>query len=899
MHDEGPIPAGARSPEEIRKRRVHRFLGEAQVMAQLDHPGIVPLHGLGIDPKGRAYFTMRLVHGDDLSHVIARAHEGDSNWTPARLVEVLVKVAETLAYAHSKGVVHRDLKPDNVRVGRFGAVYVLDWGLARLEGRDDEESARMRAPSGTETAMVRTDVASLANASPDARLLTLDGDTVGTPAYMPPEQAEGDLSKVGPQSDVYAVGAMLYQAISGSPPYVATGSHVSPYAVLAMVLTAPPVPLRERKPDTPPELLAICERAMARDRGQRYATMQELADDLRAFLEGRVVRAYQTGAVAELRKWIARNRTTAVLVATVLMLVVVGSVLGTIVIGGKNRTLAATNEDLEEAVWSAEAATELADRRASEVRRLADGRLLEMLRRKAEELWPLSIELVEEYESWISDASELTARLAVHEQTLATLRERALEYTDADAQRDRETHPLSWKVRSEEEIRAKEIEILEAALVGEASGTRALEGADPEFRPPTYSPRELQQRIDARDVGIAAMRAAISSRRTWVLPDDEDQWQHDALAALVDGLHELLEGETNSIPELRERIRRAREIHAATVEDEAAQRRWKTAIASIGDLDQCPRYGGLELQPIPGLLPLRRDPASKLWEFAHLQSGKPAEIDERDEARRYRITEETGIVLVLIPGGQAVIGAQNSDPSAPNFEDRRLPRTESPVHELTLNPYFLSKYEMTQGQWRRVMGDNPSAFRADNPRVWHIYFNATHPVENLPWGDADRAVRRLGLALPTEVQWEYGARAGTTTSWWSGADPGLLPRVANRVDKSANRAGGQYDEARKDGATDDGIPAHGSVDVLAPNPFGLHNVHGNVWEWCRDRYGWYGDPTEPGTGERLSYQVDVHVARGGSFSNNPGHARSAFRNLVVPGGQGLVGLRPSLDLTAR
>jgi len=284
-----------------------RFLEEAQVTSQLDHPGIVPVHELGVDAGGRVYFTMKLVKGEDLRAVFDQvADPADEEWTRTRALNVLLRVCEAMAFAHEKGVVHRDLKPANIMVGRFGETYVMDWGLARILGEDDPRDLRLDADL-TSKSVVRSERQDEAAGTPDSPLLTMDGHVVGTPAYMPPEQAEGRLEDVGPPSDVYAMGAITYQLLSGQMPYVKPGTRVSPRTILARVLDGPPEPIKSLEPNVPSELAAICDKAMARESGDRYPTMAALADDLRAFLDVRVVAAYETGSWAELKKWVRRN----------------------------------------------------------------------------------------------------------------------------------------------------------------------------------------------------------------------------------------------------------------------------------------------------------------------------------------------------------------------------------------------------------------------------------------------------------------------------------------------------------------------------------------------------------------------------------------------------------------
>ena len=301
-------------------RLLDRFLSEAQITGQLDHPNIVPVHELGVWEDGRTYFTMRLVNGEDLSKIYARVREASDGWTRERALGVLLKVCEAVSYAHSKGVVHRDLKPSNVMVGKFGEVYVMDWGLARVLGASDQHDLRLRPQLPLPTSAVRTRRASERSDNPDSPLMTMDGDVVGTPSYMAPEQARGELARVGAHSDVYSIGAMLYELLAGIAPYTPDSGRASAHTILAAVLHGPPRSLGEMAVSAPDELVSIVERAMSRDVAQRYSCTVELADDLRAYLEGRVVAAHRTGFVTRATKWVRRNRTLAASAAVAVVL---------------------------------------------------------------------------------------------------------------------------------------------------------------------------------------------------------------------------------------------------------------------------------------------------------------------------------------------------------------------------------------------------------------------------------------------------------------------------------------------------------------------------------------------------------------------------------------------------
>ena len=359
----------------VDQSKLTRFLEEAQITGQLDHPGIVPVHELGMDTHGRCFFTMRLVKGRDLKDVFDAIHQTTpvtdaelKTWNRNRALWAVHRVCETMAFAHSKGVIHRDLKPANIMVGRFGETYVMDWGLAKILGREDSADVRLRQVENASVSLVNTDRRRDSELDPDSPMVTMFGDVMGTPAYMAPEQAGRIMEKVGTQSDVYSIGAILYHLLTGRAPYTEPDQRLAPSVVLMKVLAGPPPRIHTLRKNVPVELAAICEKAMAYSRKKRYQTVLELADDLSAFLEGRVVGAYETGSIAEFRKWVERNKAFAGALACALIVLIAA-------LSGISYLTATTNANLEDKNQELQASKLEAERnaeRAVENERVAD-----------------------------------------------------------------------------------------------------------------------------------------------------------------------------------------------------------------------------------------------------------------------------------------------------------------------------------------------------------------------------------------------------------------------------------------------------------------------------------------------------------------------------------------------
>ncbi len=282
--------------------RLRRFQREVQLSGQLEHPSIVPVHDLGGD-EAHPYYTMRYVRGRSLAEALRE------DPTPAgrlRLLPHFLDVCNAMAFAHDRRIIHRDLKPANVILGSYGETMVIDWGLAKVQGEKDDSDRRL----AEELRQIQT--------ADDSQ--TVFGAALGTPAYMAPEQALGRLDEIDHQSDLYSLGAMLYELLTGFPPF--SGGH--PHRVMLRVVEEPLTPVRTRAPDAPPELAAIAEKALQKDKRLRYASCAELAADVTAWLSGGKVSTYAYSNWELVRRFVRRNR-LAVSAALIVLLALVGT----------------------------------------------------------------------------------------------------------------------------------------------------------------------------------------------------------------------------------------------------------------------------------------------------------------------------------------------------------------------------------------------------------------------------------------------------------------------------------------------------------------------------------------------------------------------------------------------
>jgi serine/threonine-protein kinase len=302
-----------------------RFLLEAEITGGLEHPGIVPVYGLGTYGDGRPYYAMRFIRGDSLKAAIERFHAADGWKDPGgrslelrQLLRRFLDICNAIEYAHSRGVLHRDIKPGNVIVGRHGETLVVDWGLAKAQGQTD--------------ALESPDERPLVPSSASGSAETLPGSALGTPAYMSPEQARGDLEHLGPRSDVYSLGATLYCLLTGRPPV----EHDDMGAVLRAVQQGDFPPPRSLDPSLDRALEAVCLKAMALRPEDRYGSARELAEDVERWTADEPVTAWPEPVARRARRWARRHKPLVACAAVLLAATVIALIAGTVLLSRAN-----------------------------------------------------------------------------------------------------------------------------------------------------------------------------------------------------------------------------------------------------------------------------------------------------------------------------------------------------------------------------------------------------------------------------------------------------------------------------------------------------------------------------------------------------------------------------------
>ncbi len=718
-----------------------RFDVERDALSLMDHPHVARVLDAGITDAGRPYVAMELVSGLPIDQYCAT-----NALTLHERVRLFIDVCHAVQHAHQKGVIHRDIKPSNILVRSVDGrpvPKVIDFGLAKaLDGND------RLAPGATRW-----------------------GQVLGTPEYMSPEQADPRGLPVDARTDVYSLGAVLYELLTGDFPVGrATLEDARFEEVLRRILKddveAPSkrlstrlaagdlaswVDARDASRDTRAlrgDLDWIVLKALERDPELRYASPSELAADLQRHLKGEPVEAGPPSTLYRMRKFVQRNKTWVATGSLVLLLLVVGLIV--------SLTLWFQAVDALERVEA-----------------FVAGGIVQA----EEDLWPLHPDQVPAMDRWLEEAEDV--------------------------------------VRNEQRFRAR-LEAIEARVPRDESGK-------PRFR------------SVAEESEVKLLRRALK-----------------AIAELTDEREGIID-------RVRDRRALAARLQADTIDAHAES--WAAAAARVA---KHPAFKDVVLTPQLGLVPLGPDPDSGLEEFAHLPSGA---VPGRDPATKHLVLDgDSGFVFVLIPAGSYWMGAQATDPEARNYDEKAVGTEGLPRHVTLTQPFFLSKYECTNRQWRRLVPRATMPWYPDDNKIGGQRITPRNPREGISLLETRLWASRHRLRLPTEAEWEYACVRGLPAELRAGWGRG------ERLDELRARA-------RMQGS---GEGVHAEVGTRLPDALGLYDMLGNVAEWVHDivmdgRAGRYA--THPVTDPKGTVRTEsTGVTRGGSYTDDRSQVRPSARD---------------------
>ena len=819
---------------------VQRLINEAQIGGQLQHPGIAPVYELGQFADKRLFVAMKLVKGQTLARVLAE--RSDSLEERSRLLAEFRQVCQAVAYAHSRGVIHRDLKPDNIMIGRFGEVQVMDWGLAKVLSRSEHDRSNQESVSTETISVIKT--LRTPDEKQDDSAETRVGSVMGTLAYMATEQAMGEIQKIDERADVFGLGAILCQIITGKPPYVEEDGSELLRSAIAGRLDACFERLDTCGADT--ELVQLTKECLAPDRKSRLRHAGIVADRITAYLESvddrvrqaelneaqQKVRTQQAERVAEA----AEARSRAEQRARRLQLVS-GAVL------------------LVTFVASAGWITVLQNRHIREMQQ----RQLALVEAQVDALLSAVPDSVP-----FAIASLKPSRSDVLEKLLALFQDESLDTVQrlhiAFALADlghRSEHLAEFLIGSITDVAAAESENFVSAVrhLGESARSRIADATNEVEEKKDW---HLKARLAVLELHLGRAGLAsemlqyeqrsdrsqrtifIESFSAWpgdLLELSGQDWRDEDDSALLSGVC-LAVGGMNGL-------------------SQSEQQNWREIIADwYTDQPHAVTHSAAGW-------------ALRAWNVA--TPSVPTSTVDR-QPRDWMVTP-AGLTMVRIPAGELV---------------RESPGGNQQTVQISRD-FLLSDREVTVRQFKQFMTD--TRYNGPRPENWpgvreEVSVTPDHPVQQVSWYDAVmfcnwltgreglepcyvpdddshrnhpsvwRRVDADGYHLPSEAQWEYACRAGTTTSYEFGNDEGPLLDYAVYFMNSKSHAS-----------------VGGSKFCSA---WGLFDMHGNVREWCGDWKGDYGDaavvtdPAGPADGTH-------RIHRGGSWNANSENCKASNR----------------------
>lgn len=888
---------------------VARFRREAAAAARMRHPHIVEVHDFGTD-AGQHFFAMQFVDGMPLHDCMERFRAPDA------AVALVAQVTDALAHAHEHGLIHRDVKPANVLVRADGEALLADFGIARDEALpsltqdggflgtlDYASPEQVRG----ERVDARTDVWSVGvllyrliageHPFPGTTRASLTHQILATePASLRGRSGvSDDLAAVVDQA-LRKERHLRYESASSLLRDLRALQQGGPVSAR---LPGPGEKLRRWLRREPWQATAVGALVAglaasaigfvrASERADAARQAEQLAKDTLANfdrLSGLVL--YDQAVAAEaalfpawpsalpgLRDWQQRH-----LAPLERLRVSVDATLGRLRPLARQRTAA-------EAAADRAANPALPDLQAAE-------RDLAWLRQIAAATTAPRVEppsLPPEYATadatllneaaWVRVAPQAANRLRDDDAALGlALAVAASARAAGTAAEPNALDTLAWALLANGRTAEARAASARARATAPPDAAAAFAGYEELL---VAAIDGLAARITAAGDQARTLSARIDAGGPLRFDDPAQQFLVDALTDLKGKLDGPLQVRARSVAR---RIAFASCVREATFAHPQAPASWPEARAAIA---ANPRYQGAAISladdEVLGLVPIGANPATGLWEFYDLASAwdgaqDPATlpIPRHDRDGRIPVATSTGIVFVLLPGGIVNIGSQATDPQAPHHD----PETQNftgPVQQVALAPFLLARHELTRAQWARLCLDDdmerePSGFPDGHVDTTGYRVDGTHPVERVNWLMTDRLLRQHGLTFPTEAQWEYACRAGTDTPWWSGSGRDSLAGAANVYDVAADRRSlmQQVHEA-----FDDGHDLHAPVGSFRANPFGFHDMHGNVGEWCSDAPSYNGIGFRPGDGaRRASERQGDRAMRGGSYQQTAWSCRSS------------------------
>lgn len=767
------------------------FQREIETLAGIQHPNVAAVFAAGAEGD-MPFFTMELVRGSPLE---SRSLQRD----PTRAVALFYKICAGVAAVHRQGVMHRDLKPGNVLIDEHGEPRIVDFGLARFANRE----------------ITRTS------------LLREGGSPIGTPAYMSPEQACGAIERVGAAADVYALGVILFELLTGRHPHPLEEARTTS-EMLAIIERRPPKRPRLLRPELPADLEAITLKCLAKDPDERYADAGALLEELDRHLAGKPVAALQRSTAYLLRLVWHRHR--AAVAALLSVLLAVGATIAIayrIVLGQRNLAIVERDHN----------------------RTYRDLKWVEWLRQDQHQLWPPRPDRLAEISAWLERGETLMLRLPEYRAQFDALRSIARLQPSPEA--------LAAEQRREWIARLK-LRAATASVQGDV-----IENID-------RSRQDLERLI---------------TRGTYVLPDADQQDYFETLRELTGAMDGFLQRDprSNTVAAVQFLKHFAETVVQQTVLDRRDA--WRAACTDIAGDE---RFAGFTLTPQVGLVPLGRDPTSGLQEFAHPLTGR---IPTRDASTgRLELTDDTCAVFVLVPGGQFDArwdfrGEIQTSPLGHLYAESALIQ---PLHA-RVSPFLIAKYELTTSQYyRRAIWLDPLSYAESRLDDLLNMRNLDRIPLRRSWHEMQSVLPRLGLRFPTEFQWEWAARGGADVrQWWCEDVEDALRHAENLADSAYQRAVSR--NTTMPAAWDDGFDMLAPVGSFQPNPFGLFDIHGNVTEGTSDILTPYyyddsranddgvvdGDVARESTGG-----LGSHIFRGGSYATAPRDATLGIRTGV-------------------